>query len=582
MNQSLTSHHCSLIVGCSYYSYSFFNFVEISFELIQPTNLMKKYLNPAFLTFIIIVLIWSCKPEDSKLPNIIFIMSDDHTTQGFGVYGSRLADLNPTPTIDRLAHEGILFENAFCTNSICTPSRTSIMTGQYGHVNGVYDLSGKLEPERQYLALEMKKLGYETAMIGKWHLKYAPEAFDYYKVLPGQGDYFDPILYGREGDEVREIRFEEDLLREVNATKYSGHSSDVITDITLEWLKNRNDKSKPFFLMHHFKAPHDFFEFAPRYKDYLEDVNIPEPASLWDNGKNGSIATRGVNNSLMDTIGSSIGHRNIIRNMGMHMEIDPDIPDPEYKRLAYQEYLKRYLRCVKGVDDNVKRIFDYLEAEGLMDNSIIIYTGDQGFMLGEHDYIDKRWMYEESMRMPFLVRYPEKIQAGIKTDAIINNTDFAPTIIELAGGQVPSYMQGKSFKQVLETGMEPEGWQQETYYRYWMHMAHKHNNPAHFGIRTKDYKLIFFYGIDYKERLGDEQEWAHNPASMSDFHTPAAWEFYDLKEDPNEMDNRYGQPEYSDIIKELKERLKKLRAVVKENDADFPRIQKVVAEHWND
>jgi len=184
----------------------------------------------------------------------------------------------------------------------------------------------------------------------------------------------------------------------------------------------------------------------------------------------------------MDTIGSSIGHRNIIRNMGMHMEIDPAIPDPEYKRLAYQEYLKRYLRCVKGVDDNVKRLFDYLEAEDLMDNTIIVYTGDQGFMLGEHDYIDKRWMYEESMRMPFLVRYPKTIKAGSRTDAIINNTDFAPTLIELAGGKVPEYMQGHSFKTVLETGEEPTGWQQETYYRYWMHMAHNHNNPAHFGI----------------------------------------------------------------------------------------------------
>lgn len=525
---------------------------------------------------------FSCEEESKPTkPNILYIMSDDHTSQAIGAYGKRLARLDPTPTIDRIAEEGILLENAFCTNSICTPSRASIMTGQFGQVNGVVDLNGRLAPENQYLPIEIKKQGYETAMVGKWHLKHAPEAFDYYNVLPGQGDYYNPTLYSREGGEKKEIRFEEDMVREVNATKYEGHSSDVITDISLDWLKNKRDKSKPFFLMHHFKAPHDFFEFAPRYKEYLEDVEIPEPSNMWYNGNNGSIATRGENNELMDTIGSSIGHRNVIRNMGMHMEIDPNIPDPEYKKLAYQEYLKRYLRCVKGVDDNVKRIFDYLEAEGLMDNTIIIYTGDQGFMLGEHDYIDKRWMYEESQRMPFLVRYPKSIKAGSRSDAMINNTDFAPTMIEMAGGQVPDYMQGSSFKSILETGKEPEGWKQDTYYRYWMHMAHKHNNPAHFGVRTKDYKLIFYYGRDYKVRDNSARAWAHNPASMSDFITPVAWEFYDLKKDPEEMDNRYGDPKYATIIAGLKDRLKTLRDEVKEDDSKYPEIQKVIDENWN-
>lgn len=523
------------------------------------------------------------KIKEQKRPNIIYIMSDDHTTQGFGVYGSRLASLNPTPTIDRIANEGILFENAFCTNSICTPSRASIMTGQYGQVNGVKDLGGILPPDRQYLAHEIKKLGYNTAVIGKWHLKEAPEAFDYYNVLPGQGDYHNPTLYSNENTgEKREIRFEKGLTRTVNATTYQGHSSDVIMDKSLEWLSEKRDKSKPFFLMNHFKAPHDFFEHAKRYNDYLADVEIPEPASLWDNKNNGSIATRGHNDSMMDTIGSSVGHRNIIRNMGMHMGIDPNIPDPQYKKLAYQEYLKRYLRCVKGVDDNVKRLFDYLEKEDLMDNTIIIYTGDQGFMLGEHDYIDKRWMYEESMRMPFLVRYPKMIKAGTRTNAIINNTDFAPTIIELAGGKTPEYMQGSSFKEILETGKEPEDWQQETYYRYWMHMAHKHSNPAHFGIRTKEYKLIFFYARDYKKRNNKAQKWAHHPSSLSFLETPVAWEFYDLKKDPKEMDNKYADQSYAAIIKDLKSRLANIRTEVKENDTEYPAIQKAIDEHWDD
>lgn len=545
-------------------------------------SLMKKHL-------LILVLIAcglpSCaqKEVEQSQPNIIYIMSDDHTTQGFGVYGSRLATLNPTPTIDRIANEGILFENAFCTNSICTPSRATIMTGQYGQVNGVKDLGGILPPERQYLAHELKKLGYQTAIVGKWHLKEAPEAFDYYNVLPGQGDYHNPTLYSSEDTgEKKTLRFEKGLTRAVNATTYQGHSSDVITDKSLEWLSEKRDKSKPFFLMHHFKAPHDFFEHAKRYDNYLEDVDIPEPASLWDNENNGSVATRGYNNSMMDTIGSSIGHRNIIRNMGMHMNIDPNIPDPEYKRLAYQEYLKRYLRCVKGVDDNVKRLFDYLEKEGLMDNTIIIYTGDQGFMLGEHDYIDKRWMYEESMRMPFLVRYPKMITAGIKTDAIVNNADFAPTIIDLAGGKTPEYMQGESFKDILETGQEPQDWKQETYYRYWMHMAHKHSNPAHFGIRTKDYKLIFFYARDFKQRNNKAQKWANHPSSLSFVKTPVAWEFYDLKTDPKEMNNLYGDEAYTDIIEDLKSRLVNLREEVKEDDTQYAEIQESIDKHWND
>lgn len=557
----------------------------VSIYKLKSQHIMKVIKNnyKIFFPILFIVLLASCTSEKQNTkPNIIYIMSDDHCAQAIGAYDMRLASLNPTPTIDRIAKEGMLFENAFCTNSICTPSRAAILTGQYSQTNGVLDLSGRIGEDQQYLPKEMRKLGYTTAMIGKWHLKEAPEAFDYYNVLPGQGDYHNPTLYAKTGHKLTEYRFEEDLVREVYATKYEGHSSDVITDLAIDWLETKRDKSKPFFLMHHFKAPHDFFEYAARYENYLANDSIPEPASLWDNKNNGSVATKGINDCWTDTIGSSIGHRNVIRNMGMHMEIDPSIPDPKYKHLAYQEYLKRYLRCVKGVDDNVKRLFDYLESEGLMDNTVIIYTGDQGFMLGEHDYIDKRWMYEESMRMPFLIRYPKKIQAGTKTDAIINNTDFAPTIIGLAGGETPNYMQGESFTSILETGKEPVGWKQSTYYRYWMHMAHKHNNPAHFGIRTKDYKLIFFYGKDYVERNTAAQEWAHNPESMSDFETIPAWEFYDLTVDPHEMNNAYEDEKYATIIVDLKQQLKDLRKSIGEEDTSYPEIQKVIDKHWND
>lgn len=537
----------------------------------------------------------SGQKKPSKQPNIIYIMADDHTTQAFGIYGSRLAGLNPTPTLDGIAREGIIFDNCFVNNSICTPSRAAILTGQYSQANGVLDLEGILPKDKQYLPIEMKKLGYQTAMIGKWHLHNEPN-FDYYNVFTKhgqQGSYFDPYLT------ETGMRFKDETDPGYEGKQYKGHSTDIVTDISLEWLKNKRDKNKPFILFHQYKAPHDDFEYAPRYKDYLADVQIPEPASLFDNQNNGSIATHGEGNSLSKVIGSSVSKRNSIRNMGMRIwskeytqKNNPDfdihqadnVSDKEYTHLTYQEYLKRYLRCVKGVDDNVARLIKYLKDEGLYDNTIIVYTGDQGFMLGEHDYIDKRWMYEESMRMPFFVRYPEKIKAGIRTDAIINNTDFAPTLIELAGGKVPTQMQGHSFKQILETGEEPADWQKSTYYRYWMHMAHAHANPAHFGIRTKKYKLIFFYGRYWVDTDDPNATWNKKSwGNQFTMHTPAAWEFYDLSKDPNELNNAYNDPAYKDIIADLKKQLIDKRAELNEEDGDkFPHIQKVINEHWND
>lgn len=546
---------------------------------------------------LLMLVFFSCQDsvENNQKPNIIYIMADDHTTQAFGIYGSRLANLNPTPTLDKLAGEGIIFDNAFVNNAICVPSRAAIITGQRAQTNGVLDLEGTIAPEKQYLPKEMKQLGYQTALVGKWHLHDEPSEFDYYKVLPAQGKYFNP-----------DFRIRGEKLWPLNVEQTEGHSSDMVTDISLDWLKNKRDPDKPFFLMHHFKAPHDDFEYAPRYENYLKDTFIPEPESLYDNQNNGSIATRGKNDSLTRVIGTSVSHRNLIRNQAMNIywndttlhrkyreakSIKPEemvkwemsLEEKEYTSKTYQDYLKKYLRCVKGVDDNVKRLLDYLEAENLLDNTIIVYTGDQGFMLGEHDYIDKRWMYDESMRMPFFVRYPEKIKAGTRTDAIINNTDYAPTMIELAGGTTPDYMQGKSFKTILETGKEPKDWQQATYYRYWMHLAHKHQNPAHFGIRTKKHKLIFFYGKYWVDT--DDQNATWNKESWgNDFvtHTPPAWEFYDLEKDPNEMNNAYSNPEYGSTIKDLKKQLIKLREDLDETDANYPHIQKVIDAHWND
>jgi N-acetylglucosamine-6-sulfatase len=500
-------------------------------------------------------------------PNILYIMSDDHAAHAIGAYGGRLATLNPTPTIDRLAKEGILFDNAFCTNSICAPSRACVLTGQYPHTNGAFDLGGKVQPENQYLAIEMKKAGYHTAMVGKWHLKVEPAAFDYYNVLPGQGKYHNP-----------EFRTQGDQPWPKNTVKFDGkHSSDAITDITLEWLKNGWDKDKPFFLMHHYKAPHDYFEYAPRYKSYLADIDIPKPATLAEpfGDRFGSIATRGANDELTRYIGTSIGPRNIHRSYTKTLpgrfpdefpgDYDPaNFSDAENQHLAYNAYLKTYLRCVKGIDDNLARLFKHLEDTGQMDNTVIMYTGDQGFMLGEHDYQDKRWMYEESQRMPFLVRYPKSIKAGLRSDAIIENVDFAPTMLDFAGVKTPTMMQGKSFKSICESGKEPAGWKQAAYYRYWMHMAH-HANPGHVGIRTKEHKLIFYYGCDYK---GGKR-------------TPPAWELYNLKNDPKEMVNQYSNPEYAGVVSKLKAQLAELRKTVGDTGEHHPKAEAVIQEFWD-
>lgn len=524
---------------------------------------------PALVLSLLCTAFQSSFAEVAVKPNILYIMSDDHAAQAIGAYGGRLAALNPTPAIDALASEGMLFEDVFCTNSICTPSRASVMTGQYSQANGVLDLDGKLPPEKQTLPTEMKKAGYLTAMIGKWHVYAEPAAFDYYCVLPGQGKYFDPTF------ELRGPK-----AWPGNTIKRKGYVSDVITDLGIEWLEKR-DKTKPFFLMLHHKAPHDMFEYAPRYESYLADVEIPEPADLYElNPEFGSVATRGKDDSLLRRIGTSVSKRHPIRNYGMDFDIDPNLPDKEYTHQSYQEYLKRYLRCVKGVDDNLARLFAWLKEEGLYDNTVIIYTSDQGMMLGEHDYIDKRWMFDESMRMPFVMRYPKLIKPGSTNTMLINNTDFAPTMLDLVGQSAPESMQGHSFKAALGGGAIPD-WRTATYYRYWMHLMH-HDNPAHFGIRSADYKLIFYYGLPSSMADIGKPSMPWKKDSYKIEQTPAAWEFYDLKKDPQETRNVYGNPEYKEIVAKLKKQLQEARQELNETDVKYPHIQKVIDEHWDD
>ncbi|MEO0341381.1 MAG: sulfatase/phosphatase domain-containing protein, partial [Bacteroidota bacterium] len=290
-----------------------------------------------------------------------------------------------------------------------------------------------------------------------------------------------------------------------------------------------------------------------------------------------SEATLGPARTLTHRIGTSVSDRHTYRSYVQQYGIEAE-PRDSATSLAYQEYLKRYLRCVKGIDDNLKRLFDYLRTNELWENTIIVYTAYQGMMLGAHDLIDKRWMYEESMRMPFIMHYPQLLKGDQQSDLLINNTDFAPTLLELAGGSVPDYMQGQSFASVLE-GDLPEDWRSATYYRYWMHLVH-HDVPAHFGIRTKDYKLIFYYAEHYDSTwYGRESMW-WKPESFPISSTPKAWEFYDLKKDPQELVNLYQDPNYQKIINELKQQLQLEREKLKETDEGYPKLEETIAKYW--
>lgn len=510
----------------------------------QPITTVKTLFKTSVLFLASLVLMAACQPveKESTPPNILFIFTDDHALQAISAYGSYI---NQTPNLDRIAKEGILFRHAMVTNSICAPSRAVILTGKHSHLNGVLDNALPFDSTQQTFPKLLQAAGYQTAMIGKWHLKSQPTGFDYWRVLPGQGHYYNPHFRTPDGREQIE-----------------GYVTNIITDLSLDWLKSGRDPEKPFLLMSQHKAPHREWSPGPDHLDMYDDVEIPEPSTLFDDYANRSSAASQQEMTIKDHMdlfydlrveADSVNSSGWLKRAGIanynrmteaqqaawdaafktenEAFKEANLSGDELVKWKYQRYIKNYLRCIASVDDNVGRILDYLDESGLADNTIVIYSSDQGFYLGEHGWYDKRWMYEESLHMPLMVRWPGQIQAGSVNEELVQNLDFAETFLDIAGVDIPSDMQGNSFKSML-TGEETD-WRDAIYFHYHefpaVHMVNKH-----YGVRTKTHKLIYFYELD-------------------------EWELFDLEKDPKEVNSVYDDPAYQDIILGLKEKLEKLR-----------------------
>ncbi len=456
-------------------------------------------------------------------PNIVVVLVDDHAFEAISAYDTYLKDYAKTPTIDRLANEGMRFDNFVCANSICSPSRASILTGQYSHKNGITGLGGAINDDSPQYPEQLKEVGYETFLVGKWHLKSLPKGYDKYMTVKGQGTYFDPSFTGSEG-----------------TWKRKGYSTDVYTDIAMEWLRGR-DKEKPFLLSLQFKAPHHEYGHAGRYDDLLADVTIAEPSNLYvdpreSNSNLKQEFMKGTKFHMLHTTTKKKGGANYYErhlNDDAPNEMWPHDPTSEKDkiRVAYQHMIHKYIRCISGNDDNLKRVLDYLDDEGLAEDTIVIYTSDQGYWLGQNGFYDKRLILETSIRMPFLIRYPKLIKPGSINSDLCINVDVAPTLLELAGAKTPSAMQGRSMVPFLK-GDEVDDWRTSQFYTYW-------GATKHYGIRTDRYTYVKVAG-----------------------HPD---ELFDRKLDPDQMHNVIGEPGYGEIVNSLQ---KELREQIRETDID--------------
>ena len=445
--------------------------------------------------------------EAGKRPNILYIMADDHAAHAISAYGSVI---NQTPQLDRLAAQGMRFDRMFAVNSICTPSRATVLTGKYSHINGV-PVFNRFDGSQPTVAKYLQAAGYHTGIIGKWHLESDPTGFDKWSILPGQGDYFNPTFLEADGKRV-----------------IKGYITDITTDLSIDFLKNR-PKDKPFFLMCHHKAPHRNWQPDAKHKAMFAGKVIPEPPTLRDNGVGRSDAIRECKQKVLENLSPN----------DTKGAPPAGLSDDELLKWKYQRYMQDYLACVQSVDDNVGRLLDYLDEAGLAENTLVIYTSDQGFFLGDHGLYDKRFMYEESIRVPFLVRWPEVIKPGEVQSAMGINVDFAPTFMDAAGLPLPADMQGRSLMPLFK-GKVPSDWRGSWYYRYY-HDPGDHNTRAHYGVRTTTHKLIYF--------------WKKNQ-----------WEMYNLIADPSELHNLYSDPEQAETVVKLKAELYRLKKELKDDD----------------
>ena len=471
---------------------------------------------------------------EAARPNIVFIMSDDHAAHAISAYGSVI---NQTPHIDRLAKEGIRFNRCYAVNSICSPSRASILTGKYSHLNGVPAFN-RFDGSQPTVAKYLQAAGYYTGMFGKWHLGSDPTGFDQWTILPGQGIYHNPAFLDQNGRRT-----------------IQGYVTDIITDLSIDFLKQR-PKDRPFFLMCHHKAPHRAWEPNDKYKAEFAKKHFREPSTLFDNYAGRTDALRENQQRVFDDMtrrdlklkppsdlkGQELNRWLGVKPTSVEIEIGgtlKTLTGTELNQWKYQRYMQDYLACVQSVDDNVGRLLDWLDQNGLRENTLVIYTSDQGFFLGDHGLYDKRFMYDESIKMPFLVRWPKGISPTKNQDAMALNVDFAPTFMELAGLAVPSDMQGCSLVPLFK-GNRPSNWRTSWYYRYY-HDPGDHNTRAHYGVCTETHKLIYFWKKDQ-------------------------WELYDLKNDPEELKNIYTDPAQKDLIEKLKSEMLRLKKELKDDD----------------
>ena len=482
---------------------------------------MKNFLLAIFAVLQLSLLADAADQPTADRPNILWLFSDDHAFQAIGSYGGRFGDLNLTPNIDRIAGDGMRFDRCYVGNSICAPARATLLTGKHSHLNRKFDNRDRFDHDQPQFQKLLRQNGYQTALIGKIHLSGAMQGFDYWEVLPGQGKYWNPTFITSEGK-----------------TRYEGeHSTDVITRRALNWLKNTRDQDKPFMAMIHFKAPHRNWQPTTRWKEKFKNKIFPEPDSLFDSYEGRGTAAKEQDMSIARTMSmrSDVKSGQPERQAEL-AKIDKDDPKALI-RLKYQWYMRDYLACIAGVDENVGLLLAYLEESGLAKNTLVMYAADQGFYLGEHGWFDKRFMYEESFRTPLVAKWPGVIKPGSVNTDLVQNIDFAETFLDVAGVALPADMQGKSIVPLLK-GKTPTDWRKSLYYHYYEYPA-VHSVRRHEGVATSRYKLIRYYGRDVPN--GEE------------------WELFDLKSDPKEMQSQFANPEYQGKVSELKKELLRLR-----------------------